>query len=140
MSISSAQLKPTIAKRSTLRRSQLSKSVRIGVRFRFAALHAPASGDKRKSSSKSSFKTSRIPHSAFFMELHWRRKTNQLTYDTSALNTRIYASRKTTEAGVRRLPAANHHGIQEYSRRPAPKLNGDRRRSHLTHTVSSSLV
>jgi hypothetical protein len=29
------------------------------------------------------------------MELHWRRKTNQLTYDTSALNTRIYASRKT---------------------------------------------
>lgn len=85
VSISSAQPKPAIAKRSNLRRSRLSKTVRIGVRFRFTALHAPASGDKRKVPASRRSRPAEFRISRFFMELPWRRKTNQITYDTSAL-------------------------------------------------------
>jgi hypothetical protein len=137
VSISSAQLKPTIAKRSNLRRSRLSKTVRIGVRFRFTALHAPASGDQRlvPASCRSRPTEFRIPRFSWNF-LGVVNQPNNLRYISAKtlVSTPREKRQKLVSAG------ANHHAIQEYSRRPAPRRDGDRRRSRLSHTVSSSLI
>ena len=93
VSISSAQPETT----------SLSDQIYVGSDFLISPHRRPLSahGTPRfnlrrnmKSSRKSSFKTSRIPHSAFSMELPWRRKPTKSIHDTSALNTCISASRK----------------------------------------------
>lgn len=116
MPISSAQLKPIIVKRSNLRRSRLSTRSTSASAFgsRHSTLQPQVTNEKfqqviRQDQQNSAF---RVFHGTSLASVN---QPNHLRY--IGAKTCIYASRKTTEAGVRRLPSANHHGIQDYSRR-----------------------